>query len=306
MKTTTAHLPSLLAFARPADDLEAQASMEADLEDAHRAASLLGGRDPWLTAASLLAGAATSLDAGRQPWALLDGADRLICDLRMEHGAEDWHAADWSVPAVQDLATLDDLACELRCRTRALRTASPRCVASPDLGGHGLRSSPEGCGTGPTSPPTQETTMPTILPSTLLRALASDPDEVYQGSPARVARALTRTPHSDALAPEVRAVAVRAAELLDLHATAEAALDHALVAEARGREERKALDLRHLDEADALVKLVMLARAGQLVGGVARAVRRKAAKILAADPLPRARERAELALYGLDAPAVAA
>lgn len=145
-----------------------------------------------------------------------------------------------------------------------------------------------------------------IQPSTLLRALAHDPDGVYQGSPARVARALTRTPGSDALTPEVRAVAVRAAELLDLHTTAEAALDHALVAEARGREERKALDLRHLDEARALVKLVILARDGQLVGGVDRAVRRRCARILGEDPLPLARERVELALYSLDAPAVAA
>jgi len=50
----------------------------------------------------------------------------------------------------------------------------------------------------------------------------------------------------------------------------------------------------------------MLARAGQLVGGVAPAVRRRCQQILAQDPLPLARERAELALYALDAPAVAA
>lgn len=116
-----AHLPALLAFARPADDLEAEASMALDLEEAHRAASLLAGRDPWLTCASLLAGAALTLQDGRLPWALLDAADRIIGDLRMEHGAESWDDADWSVPAVQDLATLDDLAVELRCRTRELR-----------------------------------------------------------------------------------------------------------------------------------------------------------------------------------------
>jgi hypothetical protein len=142
--------------------------------------------------------------------------------------------------------------------------------------------------------------MPTILPSTILRTLASDEDRLYDGAPIRAARALTGTPADASLPPAVKAAAMRAAELLDLHGTSAAALPVAL------REERHALDLRHLDEAKALVKLVMLARRGAIVGGVAPAVRRRCQQILAADPLPLARERAELALYGLDAPAVAA
>jgi len=140
----------------------------------------------------------------------------------------------------------------------------------------------------------------TIQPSTLLRALASDTDRLHGGSPVRAARTLTGAPEDTSLPAAVKAAAMRAAYLLDLHGTSAAALPVAL------RDERHALDLRHLDEAKALVKLVMLARAGQLVGGVAPAVRRRCQQILAQDPLPLARERAELALYALVAPAVAA
>jgi len=142
--------------------------------------------------------------------------------------------------------------------------------------------------------------MPTIQPSTLLRALATDTERLHGGSPVRAARALLGAPEDTSLPAAVKAAAMHAAYLLDLHGTSAAALPVAL------REERTALDLRHLDEAKALVKLVMLAREGQLVGGVAPAVRRRCLLILAQDPLPLARERAELALYGLDAPAVAA
>lgn len=116
-----AHLPSLLAFARPADDLEAQASLDADLREAHAAASLLGVANPFLSAATMLAAAGIALAEGTLPWALLDAADRVICDLRMEHGCEDWASADWRLAEVQDVAALDDLAVELRCRTRELR-----------------------------------------------------------------------------------------------------------------------------------------------------------------------------------------
>jgi len=117
----TASLPSLLAFARPADDLEAAASLDADLREAHAAASLLGVANPFLSAATLLAAAGIALADGSLPWALLDAADRVIGDLRMEHGCEDWDSADWRQATVQDTAALDDLAVELRCRTRALR-----------------------------------------------------------------------------------------------------------------------------------------------------------------------------------------
>ena len=121
MTTRTTHLPSLLAFARPSDDLEATASLDADLREAHAAASLLGVANPFLSAATLLAAAGIALDGGSLPWALLDAADRVICDLRMDHGCEDWDSADWQQATVQDTAALDDLAVELRCRTRALR-----------------------------------------------------------------------------------------------------------------------------------------------------------------------------------------
>ena len=117
----TASLPSLLAFARPADDNDAAASLDADLRQAHAAASLLGVANPFLSAATLLAAAGIALADGSLPWALLDAADRVICDLRMEHGCEDWDSADWRQATVQDTAALDDMAVELRCRTRALR-----------------------------------------------------------------------------------------------------------------------------------------------------------------------------------------
>jgi hypothetical protein len=143
-------------------------------------------------------------------------------------------------------------------------------------------------------------TLASILPSTILRALADDADRTYGGAPVRVARALTGISPDDRLPPAARAAALHAAYLLDLHGTSAAALPVAL------REERQALDLRHLDEAKALVRLVVLARSGQLVGGVAPAVRRRCERILSEDPLPLARERVEVALYGLTAPAVAA
>ncbi len=88
-----------------------------------------------------------------------------------------------------------------------------------------------------------------ILPSTLLRALAADEERRFLGFPARVARALTGTPEDAGLPPAARAAALHAAYLLDLHGTSAAALPVAL------REERQALDLRHLDEAKALVRL---------------------------------------------------
>lgn len=140
----------------------------------------------------------------------------------------------------------------------------------------------------------------TILPSTILRALADDEDRRFQGAPVRVARALTSTPEDASLPTAAKVAALRAAYLLDLHGTSAAALPVAL------REERHALDMRHADEAKALLKLVVLARDGQLVGGVAPAVRRRCEQILREDPLPLARERVEVALYGLTAPAVAA
>jgi hypothetical protein len=140
----------------------------------------------------------------------------------------------------------------------------------------------------------------TILPSTLLRILASDTERLHGGSLGRAARALLGTTEDTSLPAAVKAAALRAAVLLDIHGTSAAALPVAL------REERHALDLRHMDEARALVSLVMLARRGAIVGGVARAVRRRCERILSEDPLPLARERAELALYALTAPAVAA
>ncbi len=119
--TSRATLPDLRHFARPSDDLEAQASLEADLEDAHRAASLLGGTDAFLTAATLLGAVAVALDGGSLPWALLDAAERLIQDLRLEYGCEDWSLVDWSRPECADVATLDEACRELRQRARELR-----------------------------------------------------------------------------------------------------------------------------------------------------------------------------------------
>lgn len=122
MKTTTAHLPALLAFARPADDLEAQASMALDLEEAHRAASLLGGADVWTRCATLLGAVSVALDAGEEVWALLSAAESIILDLRVEWGCEDWEVTpDWSRAEVSDLATLDATARSLRQRARQAR-----------------------------------------------------------------------------------------------------------------------------------------------------------------------------------------
>jgi hypothetical protein len=83
-----------------ADDLEAAASLEADLEEAHEAASLLGTPDLFVAVSHLLAKAAADLKEGRQPWGLLDGAHSAICDLRMEHGCEDWtQVPEWTIQA---------------------------------------------------------------------------------------------------------------------------------------------------------------------------------------------------------------
>lgn len=112
---------SLLAFARIADDLEAQADLAADLEAAAQAASLLGGEDPILTAAGLLAGAAKALADQRLPWALLDAAERVIGDLRQEHGCEAWETADWNNAEVRMVGELAEEMIGLRQRTRALR-----------------------------------------------------------------------------------------------------------------------------------------------------------------------------------------
>ena len=73
-----------------ADDLEAEASLDADLEEARRAAGLLAGPDPLLAVAALLAAAAEALKQGVQPWGLLEAADRQIGDLRLEHECEAW------------------------------------------------------------------------------------------------------------------------------------------------------------------------------------------------------------------------
>lgn len=82
--------PRYAALFRPSDDLEAEASLAADLEEARRAASLLAGPDPLLAVSALLAAAAEALKQGGLPLALLDAADRQIADLRLEHGCEAW------------------------------------------------------------------------------------------------------------------------------------------------------------------------------------------------------------------------
>lgn len=82
------------------DDTEAAASLDADLEAARQAASLLTGPDMMLAAAALLAASAIKLKAGVQPWTLLDAASDLICDLRREHGCEEWaEVTDWTPQA---------------------------------------------------------------------------------------------------------------------------------------------------------------------------------------------------------------
>jgi hypothetical protein len=120
---TAAQLPALLAFARPADDLEAQASLDAELEEARRAASLLGQADPFVQAACLLASAQVALERGEEAWALLDAGERVVQDLRLEHGGEDWSlVTDWTA-ALCDVAALDQLQRTLRQRARQQREA---------------------------------------------------------------------------------------------------------------------------------------------------------------------------------------
>lgn len=116
-----------LPLFRASDDLEAEASLEADLREAHQAASLLAGEDPFLSTAALLCAADKALSEGQQPWALLDAADRQIGDLRLEHGCEEWPAQDWTREA-QELAFLFGEERRLRALARALRdgrTAAP-------------------------------------------------------------------------------------------------------------------------------------------------------------------------------------
>lgn len=92
--------PRYAALFSASDDLEAQASLEADLEAARQAAALLAGPDAFLACSALLAAAATKLKAGFTPWGLLDEASDLICELRREHGCEDWQAvSDWTEQA---------------------------------------------------------------------------------------------------------------------------------------------------------------------------------------------------------------
>jgi len=95
----------------------------ADLAAADDAARLLADASPWLACSTLLAAVDAALVRGETPWALLDAAERIVSDLRLEHGCEEWHAADWSQAAVQDTALLHDTCVELRRRARALRDA---------------------------------------------------------------------------------------------------------------------------------------------------------------------------------------
>lgn len=106
---------------RPSDDQEAQASLEADLEEAHRAASLLAEADPFVRAATLLGAVSIALTHGEEAWALLDAAERTIQDLRLEHGGEDWDTVrDWT-SALCDVALLDNTCRELRQQARKQR-----------------------------------------------------------------------------------------------------------------------------------------------------------------------------------------
>lgn len=86
---------------RPADDLEAAASLEADLEEARKAASLLAEPDIFVAVAALLRAAEQALAGGSLPWTALEAAHSGICDLRCEHGCEEWpHVSDWTVQAM--------------------------------------------------------------------------------------------------------------------------------------------------------------------------------------------------------------
>lgn len=98
-------------------------SLAADLDEIRAAAPLVGSPDPWIRLTCLLAGASESLASGGLPWALLDAAHREISDLRLDLGAEDWATADWSNPAIRDLALVADHHGELLRRTRLARDA---------------------------------------------------------------------------------------------------------------------------------------------------------------------------------------
>ena len=121
LMTSRTALPALARFTRPSDDLEAQASLEAELEEAHKAASLLAECDPFVRAATLLGAVSIALGKGEEAWALLDAAERVICDLRLEHGGEDWDAVrDWT-QALCDVALLDSTCRDLRMQARQQR-----------------------------------------------------------------------------------------------------------------------------------------------------------------------------------------
>jgi hypothetical protein len=118
---TSRALRALARFTRPSDDLEAAASLEAELEEAHKAASLLAEADPFVRAATLLGAVSIALGKGEECWALLDAAERVICDLCLEHGGEDWESVrDWTA-ALCDVALLDGTCRDLRQQARQQR-----------------------------------------------------------------------------------------------------------------------------------------------------------------------------------------
>jgi hypothetical protein len=123
-QTTTA---ALLAYARSADDLEAEALLPAEQADAALAGRLLGDLDPFLTAGAMIAGASRALDQGHSAWGLLDGADRIINDLRLEYGCEDWDDADWSRREVREL---DVLHCEVQAQRQRARQQRDQAAAA--------------------------------------------------------------------------------------------------------------------------------------------------------------------------------
>ena len=124
--------PRYAALFSASDDLEAQASLDADLEAARQAAALLAGPDAFLAASALLAAAATKLKAGLTPWGLLDEASDLICELRLEHGCQEWaEVSDWTEQAcaVEFLWAQERL---LRDGCRALRDRTSAESQSPE------------------------------------------------------------------------------------------------------------------------------------------------------------------------------
>jgi hypothetical protein len=128
---TLATTHALLAFCRPSDDHEAAAAEAADLEDARlcAAAEALGTADLFVTAGILLAGAAKALQASRLPWDLLDGAERAVQDLRLEHGCEEWPVSDWT-EAQSCVAMLHDEVQKLRTRARQMRDEAADLMAT--------------------------------------------------------------------------------------------------------------------------------------------------------------------------------